>query len=179
LIQSSIARRYARALFEAAGSDFERAGRELAELSRSLAEDPAVRSMVLDPNTSRETRRALVESVIAGVTLHPLVANLLRLLDDRKRILDLPGIAAVYGQMVDEKVGRLRAHVVSAVPLTAEMAERLRAALSEATRREVEIDTTQDRSLLGGMVAQVGNVVYDGSLRAQLKKLHRELTGQV
>lgn len=178
MIQSSIARRYARALFEATGSDFESAGRELAELSRSMAEDPGVRAMYLDPNTSRETRRKLVESVIAGVKLNPLVANLLRLLDDRKRILDLPSIAAVYGQMVDEKVGRLRAHVVSAAPLPAEMAERLRVALSEATRREVEIDTTQDRSLLGGMIAKVGNVVYDGSLRAQLAKLHRELTGQ-
>ncbi|HWV39346.1 MAG TPA: ATP synthase F1 subunit delta [Vulgatibacter sp.] len=178
MIQSSIARRYARALFEAAGSEFEPVGRELAELSRSFGEDPAVRSMYLDPNTSREARRNLVEAVIAGAKLGPLVANLLRLLDDRKRILDLPSISAVYGRMVDDKVGRLRAHVVSAAPLTPELSERLRAALSEATRREVEIDTTQDRSLLGGVIAKVGNVVYDGSLRAQLAKLHRELSGQ-
>lgn len=178
MIQSSIARRYARALFEATGTDFERAGRELLDLSRSMAEDPGVRSMYLDPNTSREKRRELVEAVIAAVTMHPLVANLLRLLDDRKRILDLPAIAAVYARMADEKVGRLRAHVTSAAPLTDEMAERLRAALSEATNRQVEIETAQDRSLLGGVIAQVGNVVYDGSLRSQLRKLHRELTGQ-
>ena len=61
-----------------------------------------------------------------------------------------------------------------APPVLAELTRRL----GEATRKNVAVEATVDRSLLGGVVAQVGNVVYDGSLRTQLESLRRELAGE-
>ncbi len=179
MIQSSIARRYARALFESAGSDVERAGTEISELAQSLTDEPALRMIFTDPTASPAVRRKLLESIISSAGFHPMVANLLRLLDDRRRIADLPSIAAVYGELVDESAGRLRAEIVTAVPLAKEQTERIQAALSAATHKTVDVESRQDPALLGGVVAHVGNVVYDGSLRSQLERMRRELGGQV
>lgn len=178
MIQTSIARRYARALFESAGSEFERVGAELSAVATSLESGSELGLLFADPTADRKARRSLLESILAKAGLQPLVANFLRLLDDRDRLGEAPGISELYSELVDEKVGRIRAKLISAEPLPAEVEERLRAALSEATRKTVEVETELDRSLLGGVVAQVGNFVYDGSLRSQLQRLHRELTGQ-
>ena len=59
------------------------------------------------------------------------------------------------------------------------MVDRIAASLAEATNKKVILDTREDPALLGGVVAQVGNVVYDGSLRTQLESLRRDLSGRV
>jgi F-type H+-transporting ATPase subunit delta len=69
----------------------------------------------------------------------------------------------------------VRAHVASAVPLDAAAVNRLSKRLAEATRARVIVDREVDESLLGGVVAQVGSLTYDGSLKTQLEILRRTL----
>lgn len=176
LIQSSIARRYARALFEAMGPDFERASDELAGMARAFDESSELRAIFTDPRTDKATRDRVIESIITAGNFHPMVANALRLLNDRERMAHVPMMARVYGEMVDRQSGRIRAKVTSAAPLTPDLVGRLQTSLTQATRKNVVLETAEDSSLLGGVVAQVGNVVYDGSLRTQLESLRRELT---
>lgn len=178
MIQTSIARRYARALFEAAGSDFERVGEEIGAIAGLVTEDSPLGLIFLDPTADRKARRELLESIIAKASLGEMTGNLLRLLDDRNRLAELPAIAQSYTGLVDEKVGRLRATLTSAGELPTELRDRLQDALGTATSRKVEVETAVDGSLLGGVVAQVGNFVYDGSLRSQLERLRRELISQ-
>lgn len=178
MIQTSIARRYARALFEAAGSDIERVGEELGAIAGLVTEDSPLGLIFLDPTADTKARRELIETIIAKAGLGPMTGNLLRLLDDRSRLGELPSIARAFTDLVDTKVGRLRATLTSAEPLPTELRDRLQDALGAATSRKVEVETAVDRSLLGGVVAQVGNFVYDGSLRSQLERLRRELISQ-
>lgn len=179
MIQTSIARRYARALFETVGPAFERAGAEMKAIADAMAGDSPLARLFSDPSASRQDRRSVLEGIIEKAGLDPLVGNFLRILDDRNRLLELPSISEAFAALVDEKAGRIRATILSAEPLPPEVIAKLQQALSRATEKTVEIETALDRSLLGGVVAQVGNFVYDGSLRTQLSRLRRDLVGQV
>ena len=73
--------------------------------------------------------------------------------------------------LVDEQAGRVRARLISAKPLDKGTEVRIRAALGRSTGKSVVLETKDDPSLIAGIVAQVGDVVYDGSLAAQLEAL--------
>jgi F-type H+-transporting ATPase subunit delta len=104
-----------------------------------------------------------------------LVARFLRLLVDRHRLAALPAIARAYGEMVDEKVGRVRATVTSARPLADDELRRVRDAFAAATRHTIVLDSRTDPKIIGGLVTQVGPKVFDGSIKTQLERLRREL----
>lgn len=178
MIQQSIARRYARALFESVGSEFERAGRELAGVAGAFEESPEVVAVFTSPQVERSARQEALERIIAAGNFHPMVANTLRLMSDRDRLAELPMLARMFGELVDERAGRIRATLTSAQPLPEAMVRDIEAALGEATQKQVAVRTELDARLLGGVVATVGNVVYDGSLRTQLESLRRELTSR-
>lgn len=175
MIQQSIARRYARALFESVGSDLERAGTELAGMAKAFEDSPDVVAVFADPRIDKSTRDRVLEGILGAADLHPMVANTLRLLNDRDRMAEVPMIARVFRDMVDAEVGRLRATVTSATALSDDMVQKLASALSGATNKKVVLEARQDEGILGGVVAHVGNVVYDGSLRTQLETMRREL----
>ena len=106
------------------------------------------------------------------------VANFFGYLVDRRRLIDFESIYEEYGRLADAAAGRVRAKVVSAVRLRDDQRERLRRALAARTGKQVELEEGVDPSLLGGAVASVGGVVFDGSLRTQLAQLHGSLTKQ-
>ena len=109
------------------------------------------------------------------LSLSPLVASFLRLLVDRHRLAEIGAIARSYGEMLDEKVGRVRATVVSAKPLTDEELRGVREVLSAATRRTIVLDSRSDPKIVGGLVTEVGAKMWDGSIRTQLERMRREL----
>ena len=85
----------------------------------------------------------------------------------------LPQIARALRDLVDEKAGRVRARVTSAKPLPALMEGRIRAAIERTTGRSVVMEKREDPALIAGMVTQIGDVVYDGSLAAELAELRQ------
>ncbi len=112
-------------------------------------------------------------SELTGVT--PAVRNFYSYLIDQRRLVDFPGIREEYIRLADEDAGLITAEVTSASPLDDRRKDRLRRALSERTGSEVQLDITVDPELIGGAIAKVGGMVFDGSLRAQLKQLRASL----
>lgn len=178
MIHGSIARRYARALLASVGESPERAHADLMTLVRSLEANPDATHFFSDPTQPREKKAAVVEKLIQRFEPDPMVANFLRLLGARDRLDGLSEIAAVFDELVNEKLGRVRAEVVSATELRPEEETKLREVLSRATKKEVELEARVDKDLLGGMIARVGSTVFDGSLRTQLAALRTELLGR-
>lgn len=176
MIDASVARRYARALIEAASPDgrHEKVGAELESVSKSMAL-PEVRQVLVNPAFSQSQRRDLVMLLAKTLALSPLTTNFLSLLVDRQRIRELEQVARVYRDLLDEKVGRVRALVTSALPLAQDDLSRVRDALATATRKSVVLESKTDPAIVGGLVAQVGTTVWDGSLRTQLERLREEL----
>ena len=87
------------------------------------------------------------------------------------------GQCHVHGErLADVDAGRTVAEVISATSLDDSQLDRLRRALSDHTGDDVELDVQVDPDLLGGAIASVGTLVFDGSLRTQLTQLRISLT---
>jgi F-type H+-transporting ATPase subunit delta len=173
----SVARRYAKALFALAKESgrVEAWSESLALLDRALRDAPDLADILADPLHGRDERHAIADHLSRAVNLDAEPANLLRLLADRNRLDRLGDVLRAFGELADANLGRLRARVTTAVPLEASAVEALSRRLSELTRATVLLERSVEPALIGGVVAQVGSVVYDGSLRTQLDDLKRSL----
>jgi F-type H+-transporting ATPase subunit delta len=170
-------RRYAKALFQLAdesGRVTEVRG-ELDALAEQLAAHGALSDVLLRPLYPVAERRSVLSAVADRLGASPLLKNFFSFLIDRRRLVQFDAIRAEYGRLADERAGLTRATVRAAGELSDEERERLRRALAARLGREVELTVQVDPSLLGGLVAQVGDVVYDGSLRTQLRQLREGL----
>jgi F-type H+-transporting ATPase subunit delta len=92
-------------------------------------------------------------------------------------LVDFDAIEAEYMKLADEAAGRAKARIRTAQPLTDAQRERLARALAARAGRAVELEVELDPALIGGLVAQLGDTVYDGSLRTQLLQLRSALLG--
>jgi F-type H+-transporting ATPase subunit delta len=101
--------------------------------------------------------------------------NFIQLLMTKGRIRYLEDIGTIYSQLTDELSNIKRAVVTTAIKLSDDIIQRIQAALKAAVQKEVIITVNQDPSILGGIVAQVGDLTLDGSLRTQLKSLRESL----
>ncbi len=178
MVNVSIARRYARALLdvatEAARSDA--VSEQLSTFSGALAQNRELADVLFNPAYSREQRARVVEALLKALgPVEPVLANTLRLLVDRNRLIYLPDIARLYRDMADAQAGRVRGHVTSAVPLSPETLQSLSGTLKTLTQRNVVLEAKVDPKVLGGVAAQVGSTLYDGTLRTQLEQMRREL----
>ena len=175
--RTAVARRYARALFALARDEsrIEAIRAELDALAALFEQSPELQHALFRPLHPGAERRAALRRVSERLGTSASVNNFCSFLIDQRRIVDFPAIREEYGRLADEAAGRTQAEVVAATPLGEEQQERLRRALTAHTGREVEISVRVDEGLLGGVVAKVGDLVFDGSLRTQLEQLRSNL----
>jgi len=175
---SAVARRYARALFSIAQEEgsAEAVRRELDGLLRLLDENRGLHDAIFRPLHPASERRAVLRAVCERLGTSKLLRNFCAFLIDQRRVVELDAIRQAYGQLADLEAGRTRARVVSATPLDDAQRSRLQRALSERTGKQVQLEERVDPKLIGGAVASVGGLLFDGSLRTQLEQLRTSLT---
>lgn len=175
---SRVARRYAKALFELAreAGDVEAPGRELEVLARAF-EDPAMASLLEIATRDGRVRRAMAPQVSAQLGSTPLLSKFLAVLAANNRLLELGAIEREYQRLEDRHLGRVRARIRSAKPLSDESRRRINEAFERQTGKRVIAETDVDPELLGGVVVEVAGRVFDGSLRTRLERLERSLAG--
>ena len=177
MIAGSLAKRYAKALVDvaAASGDLEAVRQDLRELTDLLRDQRELRQFLANPSVLRRDKARIFEQVVAGMTLRPLTTTFLRLLLEAGRLGALESIARTYEGMVDERLGRVKAVVTTAVPLDWEQLERIRRRLGQVVGKTVYLEIQHEPGILGGLIAQIGSLVYDGSLKTQLAKLREQL----
>jgi F-type H+-transporting ATPase subunit delta len=175
---SAAARRYARALFSLAreSGSIDATRGELEAIAGLIGSDPALERALLKPLHPVAQRRAALRALCERLGVGVVVRNFFSYLIDQRRLVEFAGIREEYHRLADAEAGRTRAEVVCAAPLQPDQLERLQRALSARSGREVQLDVRIDESLLGGAVASIDGVVYDGSLRTQLAQLRSVLT---
>jgi F-type H+-transporting ATPase subunit delta len=175
---SAAARRYARALFSIAQDDGRVADvrSELASFAAVLEQSPELRRALFQPLHPAAERRAVLAGVCERLGVQPSVRNFFSFLVDQRRLVDFEGIRGEFERLADLAAGRSKASVLSAAPLSEGDRQRLARALSARTGEAVELEVDVDPSLIGGVIAKVGTLVFDGSLRTQLNQLRASLT---
>jgi F-type H+-transporting ATPase subunit delta len=165
--------RYARALFELATDkkQTDAVGAELEALSETYSGSPELRETLENPVFKLSERRAVLEQLLPRLAPSAQMRNFALLLLERGRIGALPTIARAYREMVDSALGRVRATVTSARPLDPTTQAAVQRALEKRVGKKVLLSATVDPDLIGGIVARVGDQVFDGSLRTRLDTL--------
>ncbi len=177
MIAGSVAKRYAKALVEvaAASNELDAVRQDLRAVAELLRDHRDLRQLVSNPSVSRRAAGEVIGDVAAAMHLGPLTATFLQVLLEGGRLAGLETIVRAYELLMDERLGRVRAVVTSAAPLDADGQERLRRRLGEVTGKDVYLELRQDPALLGGVVAQIGSRVFDGSLKTQLARLRDDM----
>jgi F-type H+-transporting ATPase subunit delta len=128
-----------------------------------------------NPTVSRQEKVKFAQVVAQAMHANRLVANTLLLMAEKGRLAYLPQVERFYAEFADRRAGRLRATVISAVPLENQAVQRMGEIFSRATRQNVTIKRQVDPSIIGGIVAQIGSQLFDGSTRNQLAQLKKQL----
>ncbi len=167
--RATIARPYAKAAFEyARDANALAAWSEGLKAAAEIVADPRVAPLTKSPAWSAADLVGLITDV-AGAKLDAGMQNFVRVLAENRRLLLLPAIAARYEILRSAVENTVDVDVVSAVPLDAAQADRLRAALSTRLKRKVRMQNAVDATLLGGAVVRAGDLVIDGSLKGRLQ----------
>ncbi|ACY18540.1 ATP synthase F1 subunit delta [Haliangium ochraceum] len=175
----SIARRYARALMSIGVEDgtYEALGRQVGVLAGAMKTSDELTQTLSNPAFPRADRRRILSALLERIGASKTVENFVLLLLDRERMGVLPDIARELDRMIDERTGRISAEVVSAQPLNEAQTARIKETLEKISGKQVQLSKREDPELLGGVVAKLGDVVYDGSLRTQLNQMRESLVG--
>jgi len=177
MIAGSLARRYAKAVFEigTAGNTLDQLGSDLRSLAAAMKTSHELQATLTNPAIRRDDRRKVLDALLQKINSNAITHNLVHLLLDGERLWALPDISRELDAMIEAKAGRVRAEVASAVALDAAELASITAALEKLTGKKVTVAKREDPELLGGVVAKIGDVVYDGSLRNDLHNLRDQL----
>ena len=163
---------YARALFEIASAEgtLDEVEDELFRFARSVEASDSLRNTLTDEQIPAGKRQAIVEDLLGGKAT-PTTTQLVSLVVGSGRGRDLPAIIDRLVEMAAATKQRAVAEVRSAVALNSDQQTRLAAALANATGKQIELKVVVDPSVLGGLVATVGDTVIDGSIRTRLEQI--------
>jgi F-type H+-transporting ATPase subunit delta len=167
---------YARALFAVAEAEgaLEDVEDELFRFARTLEIESGLRDALSDPALPVERKEAVLDDLL-GERANPHTVGLLKFLVQRGRARDLVRIAERLVGLAAEQRRRAVAEVRTAVPLDGDQQKRLAAALSKASGRDVTLKVLIDPSVIGGVVARVGDQVFDGSIRGRFEDVRQQL----
>ena len=178
--QTILARRYAKAIFTVGQErgKFEEYNDVLAGVAGLYASNPEVVDALTNPLYPLDIREKVMAGMIDSMEVDSVMGNFLNLLVEKKRAEILPEIAEEYKTMVDEEKNISHGSVISAVELSDELRENVRTTLEKLTGKRVELTTSVDPSIIGGIIAKVGDLVLDGSIKTQLAGLKDSIKGR-
>jgi F-type H+-transporting ATPase subunit delta len=182
----ALARRYARALadiFFAAKVPAERRREEAQKAKQNLADfvglleqNPTLRNVLANPAVAKEKKLALLDRLQKMLGLSQITRNFLAVLLDHRRLDQLEAVLSAFDSEVYARLGIVPVEVTTAVALDAAQKKTLEQRLAALTGAQVEMRFRENAGILAGGVARLGSTIYDGSLRAQLRRLQRRLT---
>ena len=174
---SKVMKRYAKALLSLGKEDgqFQQYGESLADFSRFCQDNREFIQVVSNQVFPAEARKEILNAALERSTYSGTIKNFLSLLLDKNRIGAVKEISDYYEKLTDEISNIARAEVITPRPLKEEAYVRLQQVLEGLTSKKIKIVAKDDNQLIGGMVVKIGDLVLDGSIKAQLEGLKESL----
>lgn len=177
MINNTLAKRYAKALVQLAseGGLIDGFRKELSIMDSVFSANADLRAAFADPALTLEQKKSIMKDLIAKTSSSELVGNFLLLLVDKNRVAFLGQIVQTYEKLADEFSGVIRPVIRTAFTLDAGQVASIQSALEKKTGKKVIPEVSVDKSLLGGVVTQIGDIAYDSSVKTQLKRIQDTL----
>ena len=170
-------RGYAQALFSVAQAEdaLEDVQDELFRFARALDQENQLRETLTDPALPIERKKAVVQDIL-GDRASPHTVSIIGFLVEQGRARDLTAIVDELGALASEQRDAAVAEVRTAVQLDDRQRDELAKALEQATGKKVELKVVVDPTILGGVIARVGDQVIDGSIKRRLEMARDQLS---
>ena len=172
-----IATRYARALADvvAASGDYRKVQEELQDFESVYRESPELKEVFASPAVAFPQKMKVLGAVGQRLAESPVTLNFLRVLLRNYRMPLLEEAVQAYRKIANERLGVVQVTILSASELSEAEQESVAARFQKLTGKQVELEFRIDRELLGGIQAQIGSTVYDGSVRGNLARIREQL----
>lgn len=144
-------------------------------LEAAMADSADLSDLISSPIYGRDETQSAIGGVADAMGLNLITGNTLRLMAQKRRLFVLPALLRELKDMIAQHKGEMTADVTSAKALTAGQTTKLQKALSASVGREVQLNTTVDESLIGGLVVKLGSKMIDTSIRAKLNALQNTM----
>ena len=177
MLNKKIARRYAQAWIEIGKENnrVEEFKTELENFSDLLKKFPEFQNALLSPLYSAEDLKKTILGVAEKIKLSKTVQNFLCLLVDKRRIQYFPPILELYEDLTYQISGYAKARVITARPLSTGDFESIKKSLEDITQKKVLLNSVVEPQIIGGVIAEVGDKIFDGSIRNQLQRMGETL----
>ncbi|WP_075983183.1 F0F1 ATP synthase subunit delta [Bacillus massilinigeriensis] len=178
MMSSTVARRYALALFQIAKEQqlLDQMEEELRVVKETVSDNEDLQAVLKSPKLTKEKKKEILATAFANVNPH--VLNTLKLLIDRHRENIISDVAYDFIELSNEEKGIAEAKVYSVRPLTDEEKEAFSTTYAaKVGKKSLRVENIVDTDLLGGIKIRIGNRILDGSLKGKLDRLGRQLLG--
>ncbi len=171
---------YAESVLELAEEhgDAEAVGKELAAIAEVLEQNPTFAQFLADPGITHAERDRVLGDAFGNGHASPLVWNFIRVLNVKAKLGLLPQIIAAYGDLYDEKHGKVEVDVTVAHRLDADDLAFVTHRIGEALKKDAVVHQYVDESLIGGMLLRVGDRLIDSSVKGQLAAIRKQMLAQ-
>jgi F-type H+-transporting ATPase subunit delta len=175
-----VANRYARALAEvvAASGEYRKVLQELQDFASAYRESLELQAVFASPAVALPQKMKVLEAIGARLGDSPLTLTFLRVLLANYRMPLLEEVVQAFHRIANDRMGVVQVIISSASDLSEAEREALASRFRELTRKQVELEFRIDSELLGGILAQIGSTVYDGSVRGNLARIREQLTAR-
>jgi F-type H+-transporting ATPase subunit delta len=175
-----IATRYARALADvvAASGEYRKVLEELQDFESVYRESPELKEVFASPAVALPQKMKVLEAIGQRLGESPVTLNFLRVLLANYRLPLLEEALQAYRKIANDRLGVVQVTISSASDLSEAERERVAARFRELTGKQVELEFRIEGELLGGILAQIGSTVYDGSVRGNLARIREQLTAR-
>jgi F-type H+-transporting ATPase subunit delta len=176
MVSDELVHGYAQALFNVvrAEGELDRVEDELFRFGKVLDSNHELKQALSDKSIDKEQREKVLQELLAD-KVSPHTLGLLGFIVAQGRARQLPQILSELSAMAAEERYAVIGEVRSAVPLDADQRKKLAKALSRATGKRVEVKVIVDPSIIGGVVAKIGDTIIDGSVKRRLQQLKEQV----
>ncbi|MDI6762949.1 MAG: ATP synthase F1 subunit delta [Thermodesulfobacteriota bacterium] len=171
-----VVRGYAEALFQVARAEesLDRVEEELTRLKNGLESNAEVKEFMSNLQISPEGKKSALFQIF-GKKISTITLNWINLVIDQGRQRRLPNIIEAFFTLAQESREKVTAEVVTSVPLSEDLVQRLEKELSRASKKQVFLKPMVDESILGGVIVKIENKIIDGSVKHRLEEMKQEM----
>lgn len=171
-----VVRGYAEALFQVARAEeaLDRVEEELTRLKNGLESNAEVKEFLSNLQISPEGKKSALFQIF-GEKISTLTLNWINLVIDQGRQRRLPNIIEAFFTLAQESREKITAEVITSVPLSEDLVQRLEKELSRASKKQVFLKQMVDESILGGVIVKIENKIIDGSVKHRLEEMKQEM----